>query len=79
MSNCSLNIWTLFIIKITCCLFRVNQTAPNEERGKINVGLYITTRKIHLTVVNGCGPTKRVIWVYRINNLVRLEIGYNEI
>ena len=33
-------------------IFRVNRAASNEECGKLNVGLNITTRKIHFEVVN---------------------------
>ena len=33
-------------------IFRGNRAPSNEECGKLNVGLNITTRKIHFEVVN---------------------------
>ena len=62
---------------MTCWLFfRVNRAASKEGRGNINVGLYITTRKVLFRVVNGCAcdPTKRVNFVYLVNNLIRVAI-----
>ena len=62
---------SMFFIKKKLVIFRVNRAASNEDRGKIKVGLYITTRKIHFKVVN----IEHVTWVAFYLTLINPLMG----